>query len=81
MVLKHLLTNYFILLPMTVLDKIKCIIRKILELSDAVMTKSLLIADNPLSASSNTLTLITVIDSVISTKRFDNSKITIWYFY
>ena len=81
MVLKHLLTNYFILLPMTVLDKIKCIIRKILELSDAVMTKSLLIADNPLSASSNTLTLITAIDSVISTKRFDNSKITIWYFY
>ena len=48
---------------MTLLDKIKSINCGILDLSDAVVTKILLVGNNTLSASSNTLILNSTIDS------------------
>ena len=80
MILKHLLTTYF--LPMSMnewLDKIKRIICGILELSDAVTTKILLFGDNFLGASSNNLTLNPAINSSclpkdLMTRIFDSPK-------
>ena len=61
---------------MTLPGKIRSINCGILELSDVVVTKILLFGDNTLSAFSNTLILNSIIDYVISTKRFDDSILT-----
>ena len=81
MELKHLPTTYFTVLTyakekMNLLNKIKSIICRILEFSDAVVTKILLFGDNTLSDSCNTLILNSTIDYIISTKRFDDSILT-----
>ena len=60
---------------MSLLDKIAIISCGILELSNAVVTKLLLLGDNTLSASSNTLILNST-DSVISTQKFDGCILT-----
>ena len=75
-------THYLIHCPtytnerMTLLNKIENIDCRILEFSDAVVTKILLFGDNTLSDSSNTLILNSTIDYIISTKRFDDSILT-----
>ena len=61
---------------MSLLDKIAIISCGILELSSAVVTKLLLLGDNTLSASSNTLILNLTTDSVISTQKFDGCILT-----
>ena len=55
---------------MTFLNKIKNINYGILELSDTIMTKTLLFGDSLLSDSTNTLILNSTIGYVIATKRF-----------
>ena len=61
---------------MTLLNKIKSINFTILEFCDAVVTKTLLFGDNTRSNSCNTLILNSIIDYIISTKRFDDSILT-----
>ena len=61
---------------MTLLNKIESVNCGILELSDAVMTKTLLFGANFLITSSNILILNSTIDYVIFTKRFVNSILT-----
>ena len=60
----------------TLLDKFKRTNYDISELSDAVVTKIILFGDNNLSTFYNTLILNSTIDYVISTKRFDDSILT-----
>ena len=60
----------------TFLNKIKNINYGILELSDTIMTKTLLFGDSLLSDSTNTLILNSTIDYVIATKRFDDPIVT-----
>ena len=73
-------THYLLLCPtytnkrLTLLNKIKSITCSILEFSDAVVTKILLLGDNTLSDSSNILN--STIDYIMSTKRFDDSILT-----
>ena len=55
---------------MTLLSTIKNIDYGILELSDTIMTKTLLFGDSSLSDSANTLILNSTMDYVIATKRF-----------
>ena len=62
---------------MTLLNKIKSINCSILEFSDAVVTKILPFGDNALSDSSNTLILNSTVDYIISTKRLDDSILTL----
>ena len=61
---------------MTLLNKIESVNCGILELSDAVMTKTLLFGANFLITSSNILILNSTIDYVIFTKRFVDSILT-----
>lgn len=61
---------------MTLIDKTKSINCNILELSDAAVTKTLLLVGNTLSASSNSLILNSKTDYVISNKRFDDFILT-----
>ena len=61
---------------MTFLNKIKNINFGILELSDTIMTKTLLLDDSLLSDSTNTIILNSTIDYVIATKRFDDPIVT-----
>ena len=61
---------------MTFLNKIKNINYGILELSDTIMTKTLLFGDSLLSDSTNTLILNSTIDYVIATKKFDDTIVT-----
>ena len=61
---------------MTFLNKINNINYGILELSDTMMTKTLLFGDSLLSYSTNTLILNSTIDFVIATKRFDDPIVT-----
>ena len=46
------------------------------ELSDTIMTKTLLFGDSSLSDSPNTLILDSTIDYIIATKRFDGPIVT-----
>ena len=61
---------------MTFLNKIKNINCGILELSDTIMTKTLLSGDSLLSDSTNTLILNSNFGYVIATKRFDDPIVT-----
>ena len=61
---------------MTLIDKTKSINCNILELSDAAVTKTLLLVVNTLSASSNSLILNSKTNYVISNKRFDDFILT-----
>ena len=61
---------------MTLIDKTQSINCKILELSDAVVTKVLLFVGSILSASSNSLILNSKTDYVISNKKFDDFILT-----
>ena len=61
---------------MTLIDKTKSINCNILELSDAAVTKTLLLVGNTLSASSNSLILNSKTNYVISNKRFDDFILT-----
>ena len=61
---------------MTLLNKIKSINCSILEFSDAVVRNILLVGDNTLSDSCNTIILNSTIDYIMSTKRFDDSILT-----
>ena len=61
---------------MTLIDKTQSINCKILELSDAVVTKVLLFVGSTLSASSNSLILNSKTDYVISNKKFDDFILT-----
>ena len=60
----------------TYTNKRMTLLNKILEFSDAVVTKILLLGDNTLSDSCNTLILNSTIGYIISTKRFDDSILT-----
>ena len=48
----------------------------LLELSDTIMTKTLLFDDSLLSDSTNALILYSTIEFVIATKRFDDTIVT-----
>ena len=61
---------------MTFHNKIKDINFGICELSDTIMTKTLLLDDSLLSDSTNTIILNLTIDYVIATKRFDDPIVT-----
>ena len=61
---------------MTLIDKTKSINCNILELSDAAVTKTLLLVGNTLSASSNSLILNSKTNYVTSNKRFDDFILT-----
>ena len=61
---------------MSFLNKIKNINYSILELSDTIITKTLLLVDSLLSDSTNTLILNSTIEYVIATKRFDDPIVT-----
>ena len=58
---------------MALLNKIKSINCSMLEFSDAVVTRIVLLGENTFSDSCNTLILNSTIDYIISTKRFDDS--------
>ena len=81
MKLKHLPTTYFTVLPIqtkteTLLNKIKSINFSILEFSDAAVKKFSYLAISDPSYSPNTLILNSTINSIISTKKFDDSILT-----
>ena len=57
---------------MTLLDNVKRIICGIFVLSEAVMTKIILFADNFRGASSNILTSNSAVNHVVFTKRFND---------
>ena len=61
---------------MTFLNKIRNINHGILELSDTIMSKTLLFGESLLSDSANTLILNSTIDYVVATKRFDDPIVT-----
>ena len=78
-------THYLLRCPtytnerMTLRNKIKSINCSILEFSDAVVIKILPFGGNTLSDSCNTLILNSTIHYIISTKRFDDSILTLGY--
>ena len=61
---------------MTLLNKTESTNCSILEFSDAVLTKILLLKDNTLCVSSDILILNSTIDYIISTKRTDDTILT-----
>ena len=61
---------------MIFLNKIKNINYGLFELSDTIMTKTLLFDDSLLSDSTNTLILNSTIEYAIVTKRFDDTIVT-----
>ena len=61
---------------MTLLNKTESTNCSILEFSDAVLTKILLLKDNTLCVSSDILILNSTIDYIISTKRADDTILT-----
>ena len=62
---------------LTLLNKIKSINCSILESSDAAVTKFRLFGDITLSNSSNTIILKSSIEYIISTQRFEGSRVII----